>query len=201
MKTINIKGKAYVQVNDRVKEFRNIANIAGYAIETRIEQLTDDVCVMCAMIKNAEGRILSTGWAREVRNDATSMVNKTSYVENCETSAVGRALGFFGIGVDTAICSAEELYYAQQAAEAAQNTPKIPSNRITPTPQENAADAKKPVELTERESKEYYEAVRQMRAAADVNALYRIFGQFKDARFQDLLLAEGREIKKQKGWQ
>lgn len=201
MKSIKVKGKDYVQVNERVKAFRSEKAFQGYSIVTTIHDLTDDVCVMCAQIRNAEGAIVSTGWAREVRNDATSMVNKTSYVENCETSAVGRALGFLGIGIDTAICSAEELYYAQQAAEAAQNAPKIPSSRITPKPKENATDANSPVELTEREEKECHEVVRQMRAAADVNTLYRIFGQYKDARFKDLLLEEGRKIKQEKGWQ
>jgi hypothetical protein len=36
-------------------------------------------------------------------------INKTSMIENCETSAVGRALGFAGFGVDTAIASAEDI--------------------------------------------------------------------------------------------
>ena len=36
-------------------------------------------------------------------------INKSSYVENCETSAWGRALANFGIGVDSSIASAEEV--------------------------------------------------------------------------------------------
>ena len=37
-----------------------------------------------------------------------AMPRKLSYLENCETSAVGRALGMLGYGIDGAICSAEE---------------------------------------------------------------------------------------------
>lgn len=123
LKTINIKGKQYVQVNERVKAFRSNKEWQGWSIETDVQTLTDDVCVMCARIKDENGRTISTGWAREVRNDATSMVNKTSYVENCETSAVGRALGYLGIGVDENICSANELLFALQAQEKANEEP------------------------------------------------------------------------------
>jgi hypothetical protein len=41
-----------------------------------------------------------------------SLVNKTSYIENCETSAWGRALGNLGIGIDASIASAEEVITA-----------------------------------------------------------------------------------------
>lgn len=132
MKTISIKGKSYVQVNERVKAFRSSPEFKGWSIDTIIHELTDDVCVMCARILNAEGNFVATGWAREVRNDATSMVNKTSYVENCETSAVGRALGFLGIGIDENICSAEELVYAIQAQNNAPAAPKK-QERVIPT--------------------------------------------------------------------
>jgi hypothetical protein len=39
----------------------------------------------------------------------SSNINKTSYVENCETSAIGRALAMLGIGIDTSIASANEV--------------------------------------------------------------------------------------------
>ena len=50
---------------------------------------------------------LGTGHAYE--KESSSFINKTSYIENCETSAVGRALGMCGFGIDTSVCSAEEL--------------------------------------------------------------------------------------------
>ncbi len=55
-------------------------------------------------------RLLGTGTAYEKEN--SSFINKTSYIENCETSAVGRALGMAGFGIDTSIRSAEEMQNA-----------------------------------------------------------------------------------------
>ena len=48
-----------------------------------------------------------TGVAYE--NEGSTYINKTSYIENCETSAVGRALGMLGIGIDVSIASADEM--------------------------------------------------------------------------------------------
>jgi galactitol-specific phosphotransferase system IIB component len=52
-------------------------------------------------------RILGTGHAFE--EQTSTFINKTSYIENCETSAVGRALGMCGFGIDTSVASAEEV--------------------------------------------------------------------------------------------
>jgi len=54
-----------------------------------------------------KGKILAQGIAQEEK--ASSYINKSSYVENCETSAWGRALGNFGIGIDTSVASYEEV--------------------------------------------------------------------------------------------
>ena len=51
--------------------------------------------------------ILGTGTAYEKEN--STFINKTSYIENCETSAIGRALAMCGIGIDTSIASKEEV--------------------------------------------------------------------------------------------
>lgn len=105
METIKIKDKEYVTVNERLKEFRN--TYAGYSIQTDIVELGQDYCTIKASIIDENGVIRSTGYAREVV--AKSPINKFAFVENCETSAIGRALGNFGIGIDTAVCSADEL--------------------------------------------------------------------------------------------
>ena len=63
------------------------------------------------MIENEE-YILGTGYAREDQN--SSYINNTSYIENCETSAVGRALGMCGFGIDTAVASYEEVKQVEQ---------------------------------------------------------------------------------------
>lgn len=106
MKTINIKGKEYAPVSSRIKEFRENAKYAEWTIETEILEM-GEVVLMKAIIKDVEGRIRAVGHAYEKEN--STFINKTSYIENCETSAVGRALGFLGIGTDESIASAEEV--------------------------------------------------------------------------------------------
>lgn len=108
LKTVNIKGKDYVMVNERIKAFKEL--YPDYAIVTEIEHLGDGMCVIKALVMDAEGNPKASGHAYE--KEGSSPINKTSYIENCETSAVGRALGFMGIGIDTSICSAEELAIA-----------------------------------------------------------------------------------------
>ena len=115
MKTINIKGKEYVTVNERIKAFRN--NYKDYALTTEIIEMSDTHCVMKACIIDPQGRVVATGYARETVSK--SVINKFAFVENAETSAWGRALGNFGIGVDTAICSAEELLQKMSQEEPA----------------------------------------------------------------------------------
>lgn len=116
IKTTNIKGKEYAEVNQRIKAFRMVYP-AGF-IRTAILSNEDGVCVMRAEVGFGD-TILGTGTAYEVK-DATN-INRTSYIENCETSAVGRALGMAGFGIDTSVASAEEVTnaIAQQEVEAA----------------------------------------------------------------------------------
>jgi hypothetical protein len=107
-KTTNIKGKPYVEVNERLKYFRS--QFTDHALTTEVVQLTPDFCVLNAIITDANGRIVASGMAQEDRT--SSAINKTSYVENCETSAWGRALANFGIGLETSIASADEMAMA-----------------------------------------------------------------------------------------
>lgn len=112
---VDIKGKQYVTVAQRIKGFRQL--YPEGAIETEIKSLQDGVVVIVAQIYADSdcSKLLATGTACEERQ--SSYINKTSYIENCETSAVGRALGFLGIGIDTDIASAEELAGALQAQQ------------------------------------------------------------------------------------
>ena len=107
--TTNIKGKEYAEVNQRIKAFRMV--YPEGTIFTEMLSNDDGVCVFKAKVyANGDKTInslLGTGHAYE-REDG-SFINKTSYIENCETSAVGRALGMAGFGIDTSVCSAEEL--------------------------------------------------------------------------------------------
>jgi hypothetical protein len=108
LKETDIKGKPYVEVNERLKYFR--ANFTGYSLLTEIITLDDEKIVIRANIKNDKGIIVAQGLAREKNGD--SFINKTSYVENCETSAWGRALANFGIGIDGSVSSADEVQNA-----------------------------------------------------------------------------------------
>lgn len=114
MNTINIKGKEYVLVNDRVKYFRE--NFPDWALVTDIVEIDENHCVMKACIINPDGLIKATGYAREEKN--ASFINKTSFVENCETSAWGRALANMGIGIDVSIASADEVANAIRSQDA-----------------------------------------------------------------------------------
>jgi hypothetical protein len=80
------------------------------SIETSIVDISEKRVVMVAKVHDSDGLILSTGHAEEVQTNHG--VNSTSFIENCETSAVGRCLGFLGIGVDTSIATSEEVSQA-----------------------------------------------------------------------------------------
>ena len=125
MRTINIKGKAYVPVNERVKEFR--ARYPELRITTELVSLDENSVVMKATVSDMDGNILANGYAQEDRG--SSNINKTSYVENCETSAVGRALGMFGIGIDDSMASADEVANAIDRQEALKQ--KVDKNSVS----------------------------------------------------------------------
>lgn len=120
--TTDIKGKDYAEVNQRIKAFRMV--YPEGTINTEIISLENGICTMKATAMN-EGKILGTGFAQE--KEGSTFINKTSYIENCETSAVGRALGMCGFGIDTSVCSAEELQNAlnNQNKPETKSKPKI----------------------------------------------------------------------------
>ena len=106
-KTTNIRGKQYVEVNERIKFFRQEEQYKHWSLITEFPVLDSEQCVCKASIADTEHRIIATGHAHEVQG--SSNINKTSYVENCEPSAIGRALAMLGIGIDTSIASANEV--------------------------------------------------------------------------------------------
>lgn len=107
--TIDIKGKNYALVNQRVKAFRYV--FPRGRLETKIISLEGDLgkrhCLMRCEVYDDLGNLLSVGYAEE--KEDSSFINKTSFIENCETSCVGRALGMAGFGIDVSIASAEEV--------------------------------------------------------------------------------------------
>ncbi len=107
MKSVNIKGKEYITVNERLIYFRSQPNFKGWRISEDIVSLDEKEGVFKVTIINPEGFEVAIAHAQEYRD--SSYINKTSFVENGFTSALGRALGYLGIGINTAIASAEEV--------------------------------------------------------------------------------------------
>lgn len=117
MKYTDVKGKMYAEVNQRISAFRELE--PNGSIETEILSIENGTVVIKATIKNSEGAIIATGHAYE--KEGSSFINKTSYIENCETSAVGRALGMVGLGIKDAIASASEVSQAREQQKTSKN--------------------------------------------------------------------------------
>lgn len=96
--------KEYPMVTEKVKAFKSIC--PNGTILTELIHDDGASCVFKAIVKDGD-TILGCGHAKEEKD--ASFINKTSYIENCETSAVGRALSFAGFGGDDSIASADEL--------------------------------------------------------------------------------------------
>jgi hypothetical protein len=102
--TISIHGKDYATVALRVGVARRVLG-SSLNITTEVVSIDKDTVVMKATV-GIGGKFLSTGYAEEKRT--ASRINQTSALENCETSAVGRALAFAGFTNDK-LASAEEV--------------------------------------------------------------------------------------------
>ena len=99
---VNIHGKEYYTVVERMKIMLKDTN--KYSIHTELIKLEAGIVVVKAILDTERGTY--TGHAME--EIGSSQINKTSALENCETSAIGRALssaGYFG----SEFCSANEL--------------------------------------------------------------------------------------------
>lgn len=112
MKTINIKGKDYITVNERLKFFRSDKLFDGWQISEKIIHIDEKEGIFKVSIIDSNGIVIASAHSQEYRD--SSYINKTSFVENGFTSALGRALGYLGIGIDTSIASANEVQNAVQ---------------------------------------------------------------------------------------
>ena len=106
-KAIKFKGKDYVLIADRVNYF-NETYPKGSITTELLSQPDSDMVVVRATVLTGEGQTF-TGMSQAKWSDTSSFVNKTSALENAETSSVGRALGFMGIGVIESIASIDEI--------------------------------------------------------------------------------------------
>ncbi len=107
MKTINIKGNDYITVNERLKHFRTHEMFTNWAVIEEIVKIDDKEGIFKVELLNDHGNIMAIAHSQEYRD--SSYINKTSFLENGFTSALGRALGYLGIGIDTSIASADEV--------------------------------------------------------------------------------------------
>ena len=107
---VSIHGKQYKTVVLRVNEFRESCSIQdGWGVNTIIAYQDDAKVIMKAMIIDPDGRIVGSGHGEEFR--AEGKINKTSAMENAETSAIGRALASIGLGGEE-YASADEVLRA-----------------------------------------------------------------------------------------
>ena len=133
IKTTMIEGNDYVRVNQRIKAFRMVYPTG--AILTDMAKNENGVCVFTAACGyyNDDGTFITLGTGTACERENSTFINETSYIENCETSAVGRALGMCGFGIDTSVASAEEVRNAtQNQTDPVKDTPKQDDTKATP---------------------------------------------------------------------
>lgn len=121
--TVNIHGKEYKTVALRLSEFRQDETTKSWPIETEIISINETTVVIKATVKNADGSVIATGHAEEDRQ--SSHINQTSALENCETSAIGRALACFGLA-GSEFASADEVANAIHQQSKGQTTGQSP---------------------------------------------------------------------------
>jgi hypothetical protein len=107
MKTINIKGKEYIPVNERLLHFRSSDDFKMWQIHEEVVSVNDNEGIFKVTICDNNGVVIASAHSQEYRD--SSYINKTSFLENGFTSALGRALGYLGIGIDVSIASANEV--------------------------------------------------------------------------------------------
>ena len=122
-RTGEVTSKDYAEVNQRIKAFRML--YPNGSISSKIVSMNDGVVVITAKVCDDSGRLLGMGTAYE--KEGSTFINQTSYIENCETSAVGRALAMCGIGIDCSIASYEEVANAMKNQEAKKEPTGYPS--------------------------------------------------------------------------
>jgi hypothetical protein len=107
---VNIRGKEYHTVSKRVSDFREKFGLS-HGITTEILGNDEIVTIRATITDRSDGFVVATGTAEERRG--SSQINKTSALENAETSAIGRALAALGIG-GTEFASADDVQRVQR---------------------------------------------------------------------------------------
>jgi len=170
-KTTNIRGKQYVEVNERIKFFRQEEEYKNWTISTEFTALDSEMCVCKAVIADKNQRVVASGHAHEERSG--SHINKTSYVENCETSAIGRALAMMGIGIDTSIASANEVTeaIAKQESDASLSS----SKPAKATPSKGAAKSTRSTKAAAKDPELKSKAIDYIKSQTDKAKAFKFF--------------------------
>ena len=102
--------------------------------------------------------MVAQGHAHEEKS--SSNINKTSYVENCETSAIGRALGILGIGIDTSVATANEVQDAIDKQQAIVDNPHVQKlSKALDAPVENIMDKAVGYIKTQTDKRKAFDAI------------------------------------------
>jgi len=127
-KAVDIKGKKYVLVSDRIIYFNETYKDGAISTEL-VSPVESPTIVIKASVRPdlSQPERIFTGYAQEVVGDG--FINKTSALENAETSAVGRALAMMGIGVIDSVASVDEINKANNRT--AQGTPNVSAPKPT----------------------------------------------------------------------
>lgn len=179
LKTIKVQGgKEYAEVHTRVNYFRSQKKYENWGEECEVIAHAEDMSwiLMKAIISYPDGRIASVGHAFE-KQDA-SRINQRNHVENCETSAVGRALGLLGIGSDGSIASYEEV------ANAIENENKDSVSKDT-EPKEYILD-----------TDNWAKALKYIAVKKDTMSLEEIIKTFEDQKYGTLRAKDKTAVKK-----
>lgn len=136
-KTGKVETKDYAEVFQKIKAFRMLFPMGS--IYTEHEFIGEGVVLFKAFVKDDEGKLLGTGTAYE--KEGSSFINQSSYIENCETSAIGRALSMCGIGIDLGVASYEEV--ANAMLNQNKEPEKVQAEVVEETPKNTKSDTPK----------------------------------------------------------
>ena len=113
LESIPLGKSEYVMVKTRLQYFRK--HYENASIDTE-HVFFDGESIMCKTTIHVDGKLVATGMAHEEKGK--NHINATSFVEVCETSAVGRALGMMGIGITNSVATYDEVKNAMKQQEA-----------------------------------------------------------------------------------
>ena len=163
-------GKKYTQVVHRMEAFRSVLGL-GIGFDTQIVVDDGKRVVIKAIASDKDGRILGSGFAEEIRGEGH--VNKTSALENAETSAIGRCLASLGISGGE-YASANELDAVDRKSNALiQKKPiQTPNQRLNQL-QDKKKDDAQVLEIRQARFQDLSNQIEKITQLADLTQFYK----------------------------